>query len=83
MEFLSQSLVNEGRFPQIARENKIKLTLPERSQSLVNEGRFPLLVSDVAMCVTNDQSQSLVNEGRFPQGGGKMKEVKVEVAIPR
>ena len=36
---LSQSLVNEGRFPHI--EGPLGDYITEESQSLVNEGRFP------------------------------------------
>ncbi len=62
---LSQSLVNEGRFPQ---ETVMFLFvfLIFLSQSLVNEGRFP---PDILEQVSEGiyESQSLVNEGRFPQ----------------
>ncbi len=63
---LSQSLVNEGRFP-LSLKKKLCNTLKYcGSQSLVNEGRFPLgkgLLSNWYEYA----SQSLVNEGRFPQ----------------
>ncbi len=40
LKYLSQSLVNEGRFP-LAMRPIDDVMLVERSQSLVNEGRFP------------------------------------------
>ncbi len=63
--FKSQSLVNEGRFPQV----HFKLPycrLIFSSQSLVNEGRFPLMEYMVPDIARDMLSQSLVNEGRFP-----------------
>ena len=41
MKLMSQSLVNEGRFPQ-GKEFFLHYDDEKESQSLVNEGRFPL-----------------------------------------
>ncbi len=67
--YRSQSLVNEGRFPQVIIGISIQWTSGIMSQSLVNEGRFPPIdtrwfVEEVKRVA---ESQSLVNEGRFPQ----------------
>ncbi len=43
--FWSQSLVNEGRFPQEQCEYLNTMENLSKSQSLVNEGRFPQLKS--------------------------------------
>ena len=61
---MSQSLVNEGRFPHYDDE-KGKI-LDFGSQSLVNEGRFPQVNRDFMAGASCFVSQSLVNEGRFP-----------------
>ncbi len=44
-DFLSQSLVNEGRFPQYVSAVGHSATA-QVSQSLVNEGRFPQVPID-------------------------------------
>ena len=55
---MSQSLVNEGRFPQLICNLARRLRKEARkSQSLVNEGRFPQL------CV---ESKQLEERGRNP-----------------
>ena len=64
----SQSLVNEGRFPQKQKQKTKRGDEPWMSQSLVNEGRFPLFESHGdGDEEENKLSQSLVNEGRFPR----------------
>ncbi len=71
---VSQSLVNEGRFPQ-----EVKVEVKERevkSQSLVNEGRFPLVFVKGSGIRDKIGSQSLVNEGRFPHVGSLKREAR-------
>ncbi len=61
---MSQSLVNEGRFPHYLDDHLINVP---RSQSLVNEGRFPQEAKSHKIKMSlPERSQSLVNEGRFP-----------------
>ena len=63
---MSQSLVNEGRFPLVGSKSLHDIT-GDLSQSLVNEGRFPHFGTGIGMVVSKENgSQSLVNEGRFP-----------------
>ncbi len=45
--FKSQSLVNEGRFPQVKGGKPCGFQEKLWSQSLVNEGRFPLYTEKV------------------------------------
>ena len=65
----SQSLVNQGRFPQAEKYYSGVIFAIRKSQSLVNQGRFPQISLDEAKEILreNSLSQSLVNQGRFPQ----------------
>ena len=63
---MSQSLVNEGRFPLHVKDKVRIIEFSFRSQSLVNEGRFPQYRDYKRRYKKFLRSQSLVNEGRFP-----------------
>ena len=82
---MSQSLVNEGRFPHYDVMDH-NFYVYRESQSLVNEGRFPLVIFAFTRnnVVRMYESQSLVNEGRFPHGQKfVLMTPKKIVAIPR
>ena len=81
---MSQSLVNEGRFPLFILSEVLQETEDEVSQSLVNEGRFPQKLQQGGG-VMIEMSQSLVNEGRFPHELVREYFIhsRVRVAIPR
>ncbi len=62
---MSQSLVNQGRFPLLKATATATRKKGNLSQSLVNQGRFPRIVCGLG-CFRHDMSQSLVNQDRFP-----------------
>ena len=55
----SQSLVNEGRFPQDCEEARKSWKACFKSQSLVNEGRFPQVLI-LGSCLLNAGTTGLV-----------------------